>query len=164
MSEAARPFDSVGGLCEVPNVMPLTSKIGIGCRQVAAAPSSALVHGEQRTVCATRCPWALGARVSKVGLGGDKHNLTLKRLPDRFCFRHWLALWPVIRYLARLGVQVQQVFVNLARNLELVHTQLADALGKRSHVTLAALIADLAGLDRRTVASSLEQVHGLRRA
>ena len=59
---------------------------------------------------------------------------------------------------ARLGVQVQQVLVNLARNLEVVHTQLADALGKRSHVTLAALIADLAGLDRRTVARSLEQV------
>ena len=59
---------------------------------------------------------------------------------------------------ARLGVQVQQVLVNLARNLEVVHTQLADALGKRSHVTLASLIADLAGLDRRTVARSLEQV------
>ena len=122
------PFRLCRRALRVPNVMPLTAKIGIGCRQVATAPSTALDAGEQRPVCATRCPWALGARVSKVGLGDaflHKHNQNLKHLPDRFFFWQSLALWPIISLqfashwlvaaisLARLGVQVQQVWVNL---------------------------------------------------
>lgn len=63
------PFRLCCGAPRIPHVSPMTAKIGIVCRQVAAAPSIALGAGEQCPVCATRCPWAFGARVSTVGLG-----------------------------------------------------------------------------------------------